>query len=100
MRDPCVLPGDIMAMLLNHGGSVGWGAEYEVLLADAIKVLYRMKKTRERFGKLGVITSDVRGKTNEGWKKLRGLVRRMHRIRKERRSPLTEAFYNGNHEVR
>jgi hypothetical protein len=54
-----------MGLLLAHGGSLGWGAEYEGLTVDAVVTVWRMKKHRECFAKVGKVTAELRGRTKE-----------------------------------
>ena len=47
-----------------------------------------------------IITKEKRGQTTMYFAKVKKLVSTMKKIRRERRSPLCEAFFNQNYEVR
>jgi len=121
------LTGSIMSFFLTHGGSLGWGAEYEECLCTAVATAWRLRKLNKQYIDVGHITIEYR--LNHGalqvralditqtgtWlrylsddalvifsflqEKLRMTIRRMKVIRRQRRSPLIEAYYNQNHEV-
>ena len=115
-----------MSFFLTHGGSLGWGPEYEECLCTAVATAWRLKKLRNQFNTVGHITIEYRQShsdyqvrslgdsitcdaDNDWWsggllllgkqEKLRLTIRRMKVIRRQRRSPLTEAYYNQNYEV-